>query len=490
MSVEIVGIIALAVGLIGLVRDPSFIVTAFFCATLFGSAAAFILDSLGGLSISPAHFLLGFVAIRLFIDREISRRIIRGIAPGRPGFFLLLAVLYGIASAYFMPRIFAGQTWVFPVRITLNTIKLPLQPIMANLTQSIYFVADFFSFALICGYGTTPSANKVIGNAALACIALNLIFVVLDIVTYSTGTSELLSFIRNANYALMSEAEMFGFKRIVGSFVEASSFAAATLGYFAFTFRLWLLGVRPALTASLSAASLLALLFSTSATGYVGLCGFLAVSYIQTGVRAMRRPITPQMLTFMVGGLFVAVLVPVAIALNADTSRYVGDLLDTMLLNKMSTASGMERAAWNQQAIENFMDTFGFGAGLGSLRASSFPLAVLASFGLVGTVLFSLFFIDLLFSRSPQSDELTIFEANRQAAKSTCIAWLITSTVSGALTDLGASFFAFAALACVQRSLNAKYVTVSESAQQKRPVSLVRADLARVLRLRGRFERG
>ncbi|SRR5579871_561083 len=484
MSVEIVGMIALAIGLIGLVRDPSFIVTAFFCATVFGSAAAFILESLGGLNISPSHFLLGFVAVRLFMDREISRRIIRGIAPGRPAFWLLLVVMYGVLSAYFMPRIFAGQTWVFPVRITLNTIKLPLEPIMANLTQSVYFISDFFAFALLYGYGGSPSANKVMGNAALACIVLNLVFVVLDLATYATGTSELLSFIRNANYALMSEAEMFGFKRIVGSFVEASSFAAATLGYFAFTFRLWLLGVRPTLTMWLSALSLVALLFSTSATGYVGLCGFLAVSYIQTGVRAMQRPITPQMLTFMVGGLFVALLVPVAIALNADASRYVQDLLDTMLLNKMSTDSGMERAAWNQQAIENFLDTYGFGAGLGSLRASSFPIAVLASFGLVGTALFGWFFINLLFSRSHQSSELTIFEANRQAAKSTCIAWLITSTVSGALTDLGASFYAFAALACVQPFQIAKQVAIPDPQGQRRPVSLLGANLARVLRLR------
>jgi hypothetical protein len=469
MTVEIIGIITLAVAFIGLFCDPSFIVTAFFFATLLGSAAAFILESVGGLSISPSHFLLGFVALKLLIDKTILQRTIRAIAPGRPGFWLLLAVVYGLVSAYFMPRIFAGQTSVFPVRIYLNTVTLPLEPTMANLTQSIYFVADFMTFALIYGYGGSLSGYRVIGNAALACVVLNLLFAVLDLVTYLTGTAELLAFIRNANYGLMAEAEMSGFKRIVGSFIEASGFAAATLGYFAFTFRLWLLGVRPLLTSSLSLLSLMALIFATSTTGYVGLVGFGLFVYIQTGLRAAQRPLTPQMLAFMVSGPFIVLLIVVAVAQNADTSRYFQNLLDTMILDKMSTQSGLERSAWNQQALLNFLDTFGFGAGLGSLRASSFPIVVVASFGLVGTSIFGLFFINLLFSRPTKQAGFSMEEATRQAAKSACIAWLITSTVSGALTDLGVSFYAFAALACVQPSVIAEQTAQPLSRRYIRP---------------------
>ncbi len=483
MTIEIIGIVTLAVAFIGMFCAPSFIVTAFFFTTLLGSAAAFILESVGGLNISPAHFLLGILALKLFIDKTVSPRIIRAIAPGRPGFWLLLAVVYGLLSAYFMPRIFAGQTSVFPVHISLNTVTLPLEPTMSNLTQSIYFIADFLTFGLIYGYGESPSGYKVIGNAALACVVLNLLFAVLDLVTYSTGTSELLAFIRNANYSVMAEAEISGFKRIVGSFIEASMFASATLGYFAFTFRLWLLGVRPLLTSSLSFLSLTALIFATSTTGYVGLVGFMLFVYIQTGLRAALRPLTPQMLGFMVGGPFVVLLIVIAIALNDDSSRYVQSLLDTIILGKMSTSSGLERSAWNEQAMVNFFDTFGFGVGLGSLRASSFPLVLLASFGLVGTSIFGLFFINLLFSRPTKQPAFSMEEATRQAAKSACIAWLITQAVAGALTDLGVSFYAFAALACVQPSLIGARVAVPDSQLQKRPMSLAGGELARVLPL-------
>jgi hypothetical protein len=480
MTVEVIGFISLAVGFIGMFFSPWFIVTAFLLATLLGSAAAFILESVGYLNISPAHFLLGFVAVKLLIDKAILQRTISAILPGRPGFWLLLAVVYGLASAYFMPRLFAGQTRVFPVRIYLNTETLPLEPTMSNLTQSFYLIADFMTFALIYGYGGSLSGYKVLGNAALACVVLNLLFAVLDLLTYSTGTTELLAFIRNARYTMIAEAEMFGFKRIVGSFIEASMFASTTVGYFAFTFRLWLLGFRPMLTSSLSFLSLTALIFATSTTGYVGLALFMLFVYIQTSVRAALRPVTPQMLGFMVGGPPVLLLVVILVALNDESSRNVQGLLDSLILGKMSTASGLERLAWNQQAIENFFDTFGFGVGLGSLRASSFPIVVLASFGIVGTPIFGLFFVNLLFSGPTKQPGLSMEEATRQAAKSTCIAWLITDGVAGALSDLGVSFFAFAALACVQPSLVGKPIAVPDSQRQRRPMSLAGAELAGV----------
>jgi hypothetical protein len=483
MTVEIIGIVTLAVAFIGMFCPSWFIVTAFFFATLLGSAAALILESVGGLNISPAHFLLGFVAIKLFIDKTVAPRIIGAVAPGRPGFWLLLAAVYGLLSAYFMPRLFAGQTSVFPVRIYLNTITLPLEPAMSNLTQSIYFVADVVTFALIYGYGGSLSGYRVIGQAALGCIVLNLVFAGADLVTYATRTTELMAFIRNANYSVMAEAEVSGLKRIVGSFVEASMFASVSLGFFAFTFRLWLLGVRPLLTSSLSLLSLIALIFATSTTGYLGLVAFISYVYAQTGVRAALQQVTPQMLGFLVSGPLVVLLIVILIALNAESSRYVQNLLDTLILDKMSTASGLERSAWNYQAMLNFFDTFGFGVGLGSLRASSFPIVVLASFGLVGTSIFGLFFIDLLFSRPIRRPGFGMEDATRQAAKSCCIAWLMAQAIAGALTDLGVSFYAFAALACVRPSSIGVQIAIPDSQGRSRPMTLAGANLARFLPL-------
>src|SRR6202051_4228520 len=142
MTIQAAGVLALAIGLAGFFFDSSLILYAFFCATLLGSAAAFVLNSLGGTNISPAHLLLGFLAVRLISDRHVFQRIAEGIAPGRPGFWLLLTVVYSAVSAFFLPRLFAGQTFVIAVR-AVDSFNFPLAPTMANLTQSIYLIADF-----------------------------------------------------------------------------------------------------------------------------------------------------------------------------------------------------------------------------------------------------------------------------------------------------------------------------------------------------------
>ena len=117
-----------------------------------------------------------------------------------------------------------------------------------------------------------------------------------------------------------------------------------------------------------------------------------------------------------------------------------------MVLNKMSTESGAERSAWNRQAVQAFIDTYGFGVGNGSLRSSSFPIAVLGSLGFFGTTLFALFFFGLFFQRDGGYHPTIV--VIRGAAKFACLATLITATISGALTDIGLSFYLFAAVAC------------------------------------------
>ena len=446
MTIELIGIITFALGLFGVFAPPSFTVYLFFESLLLGSAAAFILDSLGGTNIPPAHLLLGFLIFKLLNDPSIRNRL-PSIVLGRQGFWLLLTVIYSTITAYIWPRLFMGQTFVVPVRSEGYTVALA--PSTANFTQSVYLIGDFVCFMILSAYAASSlEARRVMRNAALSCVVLNLVFAALDVATYFTNTTELLSFIRNASYSMLNDTELAGFKRIVGSFVEASSFSSMTLGLFAFAGTLWLLGIRPRLTGICSLLSLTVLVLSTSTTAYVGLFAFFTISYLEYLVRILHRSITPQMAFFLFGSPVILAVIALVIALNDSSSTYVQGLLNTFVLNKMATASGVERASWNHQAIQNFFDTFGFGVGIGSLRASSFPIAVLSNFGIVGTVLFSLFFITIFIGQRKAQLTDRIDEGYRRASKSACLAWLITATVSGALVDLGLTFFAFAALAC------------------------------------------
>src|SRR5882757_298787 len=116
MTVEVIGLIAMVVGLISLFLSPAFITYMFLAFTLLGAAAASVLESLGGTNISPGHLLLGFLCIKLLGSREISHDAAEGLGIGRPGFWLLLTLIYGMISAFVMPRLFYGQTEVFLVR--------------------------------------------------------------------------------------------------------------------------------------------------------------------------------------------------------------------------------------------------------------------------------------------------------------------------------------------------------------------------------------
>jgi hypothetical protein len=448
MTIELIGAITLVVGLIGLFAQPNFIVYAFFASTLLGAAAALIVTSLGGTTIQPAHLLLGFLTVKLLADRDIRMRALEAASPGSPGFWLVVTVIYSTVTAFLMPRLFQGQTFAYAVRAQGGENYLaPLVPTTSNLTQSVYFIGDCVCFLVLAGWGASESGRRCLGRAALMCVMLNLIFGFLDLVTYATNTAELLSFIRNSTYSILSDTGSAGFKRIVGSFVEASSFGYWTLGYFAFATTLWLHGIAARLTFALSVLSFLTLLFSTSTTAYVGLGGYLAVQFAIVTGNFLFGQIRREMVIFMVCAPFLFVIVALAISLNDVSSAYFSDLLNTFVLDKMSTSSGVERSRWNSQAIQNFLDTFGFGAGNGSVRASSFPVAVIGSLGILGAASYAMFLLTIWFRR--KQVEPPVVAATQAAARSACLAWLIAATASAGFIDLGLPFFAFAALGCL-----------------------------------------
>jgi len=200
----------------------------------------------------------------------------------------------------------------------------------------------------------------------------------------------------------------------------------------------------------LSACSLVALVFSTSSTAYVGLVVLVAVFYLEAGIQAAFGRMTRQRALLLMGAPFAIVVIGIATFLNEAASAYVQNIADTLIFNKMTTQSGYERAAWNAQALQVFLDTYGFGAGNGSLRASSFPIVVLGNLGIFGTVLVCVFLASIFFGKRHFTGANRIDDADRQAAKAACFAALLTATISGALTDLGLPFFAFAAIACAR----------------------------------------
>ena len=447
MSVEPIGLVTVLAGLACLAYGPALALVAFPCFTLLGAAAAAILPALGGANLQPSHVLLLFLCADLMLRPALLRHGLGGLRFPGAGFWLLLTAAYGIATTVIVPRLFGGGTYVFtPARSddgAMTLITVPLAPSTANVTQSLYFVSDVLCFIVFRAYAGRRDPGQIV-RAVAACGALNLAFAALDLATYHTNTAELLAFIRNASYRLLDDAETAGLKRIVGSFTEAAAFAYVTLALLAFNLRLWSEGVAARVTGPIALASTAALLFATSSTGYVGLAAVLAVQLAAALRRLLLGRAAPNTVVLLgLAPVLCAVLVA-ALVLLPGARASVSDLLDATLFNKLSSDSGVERGAWNRQAVVAIHDTLWLGAGIGSLRASSWLVAVPASIGAVGSLFYAGFVLAVLLGRDA-GDGLA--RAVRAAARHACLAQLVAASVAGAFIDLGLGFFLFAGIA-------------------------------------------
>lgn len=92
------------------------------------------------------------------------------------------------------------------------------------------------------------------------------------------------------------------------------------------------------------------------------------------------------------------------IGLLCDRTAGVPAVINSTVGGKVHSRFGIERATGNWQAWSNFVDTYGLGVGLGSARASSFPLVVLSNLGLPGGLMFSAFLWRLVRRRAGAGD--------------------------------------------------------------------------------------
>ena len=446
MSIEPIGLLTIIVGLLCLQLGYLATATTFVVATLFGAAAAVLI---GSANIQPAHLFLAFVAATTLTRRREAAGAVSAIRMPKPGFWLMCLVLYGIFTGIVMPRLLAGSTQIIPLGVSeyANTgSTVPLGPVSSNFTAAVYLFADLVCFAMIVAIASTQAGFVAITGALVAYAAGNVLFALLDLATYSSGTQWILEFMRNAKYTLHIEEEVSGLKRIVGSFPEASAFAGSTLGALGFTGTLWLCGYRPVLTGTLAAVSLALVILSTSSTGLAGTPPVLVILYVTALIRRginLSRPFSSAVL--MCAPLLVVAAI-LALQLDEETAKPIRDYIDTLILSKSTTASGVERGSWNTFALQNFFDSYGLGVGLGTARTSSFPIALLSNVGVPG-IIFYLLFAASAFGR--QRGIPRTFPADvRLAARNACLGLILGGIFSAPNVDQGLLFYVLAGMAC------------------------------------------
>jgi hypothetical protein len=449
MSIEPIGLLTIVIGIICLQLGYRATFAAFIVAALFGSAAALLI---GSANIQPAHLLLAFAAIAVLKRPRERAGAIDAIHMPRPGFWLMCLVLYGVTCGIILPRLLAGSSQIIPLGTseyadTGSTV--PLGPVTSNFTQAVYMTGDLVCFMMTVAIASTRVGVVAVTGGLLAYAATSIVFAILDVATYSTGTQSLLEFMRNALYTLHIEEEVSGLKRIVGSFPEASAFARSTLGALGFTGTLWLCGYRPALTGALALASLALVVLSTSSTGLAGMPVVLLILYstalMRGGFDPAKRPVGSA--AVLCAPLLVAALV-LTVLIDDKASEVVRDYLDILIFNKAGTDSGIQRASWNSYALQNFLDSYGLGVGLGTVRTSSLPFALLSNVGVPGTLFYLLFITTTFFAR--RGTPRTFPSDVRLAARNACIGLMIGDCLASPTVDQGLLFYILAGLASAE----------------------------------------
>ncbi|MEM8728773.1 MAG: hypothetical protein AAGF79_02555 [Pseudomonadota bacterium] len=413
----------------------------------FGAAAAMNLPALGGATIGQLELTLCVVLLIAAASRGGPDRLLGTLRPGQPGFWLLIVILYGVISAAFLPRVFAGMTDIFGLSREVNAeriISVPLGPSSGNVTQTFYMILSAICFLAVATlYRIRPDEGAVL-TAMIVCTCVNFGLGLIDVLSSFVGLPELLDPIRTANYAMATQHTMAGIKRMVGGFPEASAFGAFSVLLFGFWLHYWTISARSRLVTAMFAMTAFCVLRSTSSGAYVALIGLLGVySLWLLGVAAKgafsRR--VAGLLVWMIVGTWVC---GVGVVMAYNLVPGVTEFLDDTLLNKLDSHSGIERMSWNIQAWKNFTDTWTIGAGLGSVRASNWLMACLGSLGLIGTLAYVIFLVSMF--RMPANTGVAQRDHLIQALKVACLAQIIAAMPTAPTPNLGTIFFVFAGL--------------------------------------------
>lgn len=421
----------------------------FFLATPFGAAAAVNLPAAGGASLLVADV----AALALFTLVLVRHQGIAMMAGSmrfmQPGFWLLLYGAFAAVATLLFPMIFRGATEVFAISRDINfstVISVPLAPSTGNLTQLFrLFLGLCVFYALATALRRVPDPRPVITAMAVAA-GVNAALGWLDVAAFAVGLRDLLDPIRTANYAILDNVRMAGLKRMIGGYPEASSFGYFSLGLFAFWLQFWLLKPRARWAGVMVIVTMVAVLRSTSSAAYVSFAAFMFCFTVAAILRNLRSRISRRGFALLTVGFVATWFICIFLAAAYELLDPVRAFFDRSLFGKLEGASGVERLSWNTQAFQNFLDTWGLGTGLGSVRASSWLFATLASVGWIGTLLFALFLGSLFTLRQTEAVHGD-GDATLAALKAACFAWLLSSMLTNATPDLGLSFFACAGVA-------------------------------------------
>lgn len=400
-----------ALAIWGLFSKRPLLLYLFFGSMPFGSFAALPTAMTAGLTFTPTPLVALLIALRsLGSLRGLDFTIDTAMTP-RKAMLLFLFWVTAIFTTIFMPRVFIGAVNIIPVRGLLNS-SYPLYPTTQNVSQMAYLTISIVTVVAFMRLLQNDELRRHALRGLCLGAAVTVFTGFLDFATQYAPITPLLEPFRTATYALLTDVEVLGAKRVIGLMPEASSF-----GLLCLTFLSVLVFMRPLLGREVMDGRLLALLLalltlfswlSTSSSTYVGLIllGALLVAewtwraYISHALPLRARGLRLEFwLAF--GGAFaiLAVILILPSLLDPITAMF-----DRMVLQKTSSQSFDERNMWTTVSLQALVDTYGIGVGMGSTRPSNALIAVVSSTGVLGALLYYGFVLQSLLRRAPDGN--------------------------------------------------------------------------------------
>ena len=395
--------------LLAFVRGVPALIVLFFCAIPFGSLAAVPPALTGGLTFTPLPIVAALLSLRILLTRGQLANLLAGMLHAKPQALLFTFLLVCIMTTMIMPRLFAGQIFVVPVR-AIEGPMAPLAPSTQNISQLAYLTISVLT-TLTASVGLRSTRQRaIVPRAILAGCIVTIGTGLLDYANNFVPLDFLLDAFRTATYALLVDAEVLGARRVVGLIPEASAFGSTCVVLLAllyFARRAFPLS-DPFRILTLPACGGLAVfaIMSSSSAAYVGLGVFMASVCLEWLWRVVR--FDPETMNSVrveaLIGLLVLAGVAALLLLQPGMIDRVAFILDDLLVSKTASSSFEERSMWTRTAWEAFIASWGMGIGVGSSRASNFWVALASNTGALGVLLYGGFVLACYFRRRPRRD--------------------------------------------------------------------------------------
>lgn len=393
-----------ALALWGIISRKPVLIYLFFATMPFGAFAAIPAVLTGGLTFTATPLVTLLIILRTFLNQKGPARVLTLAA--RPQRLMLLFLFWLVAAmtTAYMPRLFQNAVMVVPVRGILSETA-PLRPTAQNLSQFAYLtiaVFSVFAFAeILRAAKMRQHALKAmcIGGACTAATGL------LDHASQFVPIDPLLAPFRTASYALATDVEVLGAKRVVGLMPEASAYGGLCLAFIGalYFYRRAISDdkVRRVMVPAVMALLLICAWLSTSSGTYVGLFILAVVAALEWLLRANTDASSHAIYRRGLGGELSVLLTVISgtallLIIWPEILDPIYSLIDRMVLQKSSSGSYAEREMWRSVALSSLAETYGFGVGLGGTRASSSLVGIFSSAGIIGGILYYSFVLQSL----------------------------------------------------------------------------------------------